>query len=130
MTVVALASDTLFAFDKAELAPEAVPNLRRTHELIRRSGAGEITVTGHTDAKGDDAYNQELSRRRAQAVVDWLRRQDGLHAPAFKAVGRGATAPIAPNTRSDGSDDPEGRARNRRVEVKIPKQTPAANAGP
>lgn len=119
-TRVQLAADTLFEFDKAMLSPAAQANLQRTADLVREAGEGTITVVGYTDAKGGDAYNNDLSKRRAEAVVAWLRSQPGI-AQAFAAVGRGEAEPIAPNTRPDGSDDPDGRARNRRVVVNIPR---------
>ena len=81
---------------------------------------GPITIVGHTDSRGDDAYNLRLSRARAQAVADWFGGQVGIRTRAFQVSGRGETAPIAANVRPDGSDDPESRARNRRVEVVIP----------
>lgn len=120
-TIVDLPADTLFEFDKAELTPAAIANLPRVAELIRAGGAGSVEVSGHTDAKGDDAYNQALSQRRAQAVADWMREQVGVRQRTFVVQGRGETQPVAPNTRPDGSDDPDGRSRNRRVEVSIPR---------
>ena len=119
-TTVELATDTLFEFDKAELAPNALANLQRVAEMIRSGGAGTVTITGHTDSKGDDGYNQTLSRRRAQAVATWLGQQPGL-ARSYSVVGKGEAAPATSNTQPDGSDNPEGRARNRRVEVDIPR---------
>jgi outer membrane protein OmpA-like peptidoglycan-associated protein len=121
-TVIALAADTLFAFDKADLQPAAVENLRKTADLIRQGGEGAITITGHTDAKGDDAYNQALSLRRADAVAAWLKGEGGFSNRRFETVGKGKSAPVAPNAAPDGSDDPAGRTRNRRVEVSIPKK--------
>jgi len=120
-TVVQLAADTLFAFDKADLDSAAQANLQRTADLVRQGGTGEVAVVGHTDAKGDDAYNLDLSRRRAAAVATWFRTQPGLAARTFVPEGKGETAPVAPNARPDGGDDPDGRARNRRVEVVIPR---------
>jgi outer membrane protein OmpA-like peptidoglycan-associated protein len=120
-TKVALATDTLFEFDKAELAPNATGNLQRVADMIRSGAAGAVTITGHTDGKGDDAYNQTLSQRRAEAVANWLRQQADLATRPFSVVGKGESAPAAPNTHPDGSDSSEGRARNRRVEVNIPR---------
>ncbi len=120
-TRVQLAADTLFPFDAATLTPAAQANLQRTAELVREGGAGTVTVVGYTDAKGEEAYNLDLSRRRAEAVVAWLRGQAGLDARPYEAVGRGEAEPIAPNAKPDGSDDPDGRARNRRVVVNIPR---------
>lgn len=120
-TRVALAADTLFEFDKADLAPGAIENLQRVAALIREGGEGTITVTGHTDSKGDDAYNQSLSERRADAVATWLRTQPDLTHRRFAVAGKGESAPEVSNTLPDGGDSPDGRARNRRVEIDIPK---------
>ena len=120
-TVVELPADTLFAFDKAELSPEAQGNLAKAAELIRQAPPGPIAITGHTDAKGEDAYNQRLSEQRAAAVAEWMRGQVGVQQRTFTVSGKGEGQPIAPNTRPDGSDDPAGRARNRRVELLLPR---------
>lgn len=121
-TIVSLAADTLFAFDRADLSSGAIDNLTKTADAVRRGGKGAITITGYTDARGEDAYNLALSQRRAEAVAGWLRAQPGLASRTFDVVGKGEADPVAPNTRTDGSDNPEGRARNRRVEVVIPKE--------
>lgn len=68
-TRVQLAADTLFAFDEATLTPEAQANLQRVADLVRAGAPGEISVVGHSDAKGEEAYNLDLSTRRAEAVV-------------------------------------------------------------
>ena len=120
-TRVSLAADTLFAFDKAELTPQAQANLTRTAEVVADGGAGAVRIVGHTDGKGDDAYNDALSRRRADAVAAWLRTQPTLSERTFVAEGRGKREPLLPNTTPDGADAPESRARNRRVEVIVPR---------
>lgn len=120
-TIVALASDTLFAFDSALLAPEAAANLERTADLVRKGGAGAVQVVGHTDAKGEDTYNIDLSKRRATGVATWLQSRPGVASRRFDVVGLGEAEPVAANARPDGSDDPDGRARNRRVVVVIPR---------
>jgi outer membrane protein OmpA-like peptidoglycan-associated protein len=119
-TRVQIAADTLFAFDKAVLRAAAQANLQRTADLVRQGARGTVTVTGHTDSKGEDAYNLRLSTQRAQAVADWLRAQPGMDGRAFGVQGRGEAEPVAANARADGGDDPQGRARNRRVTVDIP----------
>ncbi len=120
-TIIDLPADALFEFDKADLTPAAEDELRKAAELIRTAPAGAIQVTGHTDAKGDDAYNQRLSEARARAVADWFDRQVGVRQREFTISGKGETAPIAPNTTPEGKDDPAGRTRNRRVEVILPR---------
>jgi outer membrane protein OmpA-like peptidoglycan-associated protein len=120
-TRVSLAADTLFAFDKATLTPAAEANLARAAEAVRQGGDGTVTVRGYTDAKGEDAYNRTLSERRATTVAEWLRRQPGLGTRDFATEGRGEADPVAPNTTPGGDDDPQGRARNRRVTIDIPR---------
>ncbi|MBT9474104.1 MAG: OmpA family protein [Pseudomonadota bacterium] len=113
-----LQSDVLFDFDKADIRQDALPVL----DAIA-AGAGKlgkpIAVEGHTDAKGSDAYNQGLSERRAKAVEAALKARLGGAAGALTARGFGAQRPVAANVKADGSDDPAGRQRNRRVEIVI-----------
>jgi OOP family OmpA-OmpF porin len=73
-----------------------------------------MEIRGHTDAKGSDAYNQDLSERRAQAVVAALRQRGVAHDAS--ARGYGESQPVAPNE-VDGKDNPGGRQLNRRVEI-------------
>ncbi|HXT20353.1 MAG TPA: OmpA family protein [Thermoanaerobaculia bacterium] len=112
-----VAADALFAFDEATLSAQAEATLAALGpQLAKEKGA--VTVEGHTDAKGGDDYNQKLSERRARAVRDWLAAHEHL-ATGTPAVGYGESHPVAPNAKPDGSDDPAGRAKNRRVEVVI-----------
>jgi outer membrane protein OmpA-like peptidoglycan-associated protein len=118
---VEMASDVLFDFDKADLLPKADETLQKAADFIRdRAKGGAVRIEGHTDAKGNDAYNQKLSERRAESVKRWFGGH-GLSAVKFSTEGFGAKKPIAPNTKPDGSDDPDGRQKNRRVEVVIRK---------
>lgn len=119
--VLSLAADTLFEFDRADLDPDATANLQLVADAIRAGAPGGIEIHGYTDSKGGDAYNQALSARRAEAVAAWMRQQVGVRLRAFAVDGRGEADPVAPNSRPDGSDSPEGRARNRRVEIVIPR---------
>lgn len=119
---VRLSGDVLFDFDSAAIRADAVPALRELAEVIRAHPGARVRIAGHTDAKGSEAYNQRLSERRAQSVRDWLVREAGLAEVAFLVRGYGETRPVAPNTKPDGSDDPEGRQKNRRVEVVIEKR--------
>lgn len=111
-----LGSDVLFEFDKATLNGEAETALAALGPMIREAGSRPAVVEGHTDAIGSPEYNRRLSERRAGAVRDWLASKGTL--PASTPIkGYGKQKPIAPNTKPDGSDDPEGRQKNRRVEV-------------
>jgi outer membrane protein OmpA-like peptidoglycan-associated protein len=132
---VALRSDILFPFGKATLTAKAKTLIGETaREIMSSADPGRpITVIGHTDAIGTDADNQTLSERRARAVVAQLR--SGLGgAWQMRASGRGETAPLVAEQKPDGSDNAEGRARNRRVEVSYPllaaSTTSTASAGP
>lgn len=120
-TIVDLPADTLFAFDRADLTQAAAANLAKVAELVRQAPAGPVALVGHTDSKGDDAYNLELSERRARAVADWMREQVGIRQRQYLATGKGETEPVAANQAVDGKDDPAGRAKNRRVVVLIPR---------
>jgi len=77
------------------------------------------TIGGHTDGKGGKEYNQKLSERRANSVKTWLLGHGASN--EMKTQGFGDTKPVAPNTKPDGSDDPDGRQKNRRVEITIKK---------
>lgn len=113
-----MSSDVLFDFGKAEIKTEALPVLEEAAKIIRsRSNSSSVTVTGHTDSKGNEAYNLQLSLKRAETVKNWFVAH-GL-TNAFTVEGKGETEPIAKNQHSDGSDNPEGRAQNRRVGILI-----------
>jgi len=116
---IELSADVLFDFDKSVLRQEAVPSLEQVAEVLRSRAGSPVTIEGHTDGKASDAYNQPLSEKRAQAVREWLVRNGGASAARITTRGWGKSKPIAPNTRPDGSDDPEGRKKNRRVEITV-----------
>jgi outer membrane protein OmpA-like peptidoglycan-associated protein len=110
-------SDFLFDFNRAELRAEADPALAElAHRVIDANKA--VLIEGHTDAIGTEAYNQGLSERRAVAVRVALASR-GLSLASLNVRGYGKSRPVAPNQRPDGSDDPDGRQHNRRVEVVI-----------
>ncbi len=117
--VIELAADVLFDFDKHDLKPAAVPSLTKVAAVLKDLGNSPATIEGHTDAKGDEAYNQKLSERRAGAVKDWLVKTGGIGANRLSSKGYGKAKPVAPNAKPDGSDDPEGRQKNRRVEIRV-----------
>jgi outer membrane protein OmpA-like peptidoglycan-associated protein len=126
-TIVSLPGDVTFDFDKATIQPDARPTLDRLANLIDAGGSGAITIEGHTDSKGNDAYNRRLSLDRAEAVKAYLV-EKGVAADRLRTLGLGETRPAVANALPDGSDDEAGRQRNRRVEVILPN-TPQT-AGP
>ena len=112
---VELPADVLFDFDKADIRADAARALAQVATLIRAYPSGSATLEGHTDSKGDDAYNQGLSKRRAEAVERWLVEKEGIEAARLTPRGYGESRSVASN------DDEAGRQRNRRVEVVIRK---------
>lgn len=115
---VQLAADVFFAFDQAVLTPQAEGLLAELAPALADRAAGPVAIEGHTDAVGDASYNQALSERRAEAVRAWLAGPGGLPQLTFEVRGLGETQPLASETGPDGSDDPEVRARNRRVTIR------------
>lgn len=111
-----LPADVLFDFDKAVLRSDALESMKQAAELIGSYPDAPIVINGHTDSKGTNAYNTPLSLRRAQAVGEWLRNKTGRN---FTTNGLSSQQPVASNNKPDGSDDPDGRQRNRRVEIII-----------
>ncbi|NLC60078.1 MAG: OmpA family protein, partial [Gammaproteobacteria bacterium] len=108
-----------FDFDRSTLRPDAVQILNEAIEILRRYPDLQVEVAGHTDSVGTEQYNQGLSERRAQAVYDYLT-SNGIDASRLQCpIGYGESRPIAPNTNPDGTDNPEGRARNRRTELNV-----------
>jgi len=113
---VTLAADVFFAFDTADLNPDAQSKLAEASKLIKTEAKGPVKIDGYTDAVGDDAYNVDLSKRRAASVQVALTQLVGTNV-AFETAGHGKADPVLPNTNPDGSDNPAGRARNRRVTI-------------
>jgi len=118
---VNLSADLLFDFDKADVKPEAEPELMKVATILKSYPKAQVSIEGHTDGKGNDAYNQLLSEKRAAAVASWLTTHAHLNGANLHTRGWGRSKPVAPNTKPDGSDDPEGRAKNRRVEIVVTK---------
>ncbi len=107
-----------FDFDKATIKAVSYPVLDEIVKVLTDRPTMKIRVESHTDSKGSDRYNQKLSERRAQATVKYLI-DKGIDPTRLEAQGYGESRPIAPNATSDGSDNPEGRAKNRRSEFHI-----------
>ena len=116
-TRIELPADILFDFDKADIRPSAADALKQVAAILRERAKGRVVIEGHTDSKGNHPYNQGLSERRAESVGKWLVDREGLGQTKFVVQGFAETRPVAPNTKPDGSDDPDGRQKNRRVEI-------------
>lgn len=103
-----------FEFDRDELMPRSYVELNKLLNILREHPKMSIEIIGHTDAIGDDAYNLDLSARRAKAVLAFLQKNK-VAAARLRFKGEGEKKPIADN------ESEEGRARNRRVEFSILK---------
>lgn len=117
-----LAGDVLFDFNSAAIRADAAAELAKVAHVIRQQAADEVVLVGHTDSIGKDDYNQRLSLERAASVMNWLYEKEGIPAQLMAAKGMGSKDPVAHNTKPDGSDDPAGRAKNRRVEIEFSVQ--------
>ncbi len=113
---IQLSADVLFDFDKTAIKPAAASALKKVALIIKKKAKGPVTIIGHTDSKGTKEYNQDLSLRRAESTKAWLLDKGGAQA-TYQVEGRGESEPVAANTKPDGSDNPEGRAKNRRVDI-------------
>lgn len=116
--LVALPGDVLFDFDKSYIRADAKPVLDQLVTVLINYESPEVEISGHTDSKGSDEYNQGLSERRADSVSDYLA-DHGVDEFNLTTIGKGESEPVAPNETADGQDDPEGRQANRRVEFVI-----------
>jgi len=105
-------NNIFFDFDKATLRPESTAELERLQKLLIETPALRLEISGHTDNVGKADYNQDLSQRRAKAVVDYLTQHD-IPASRLTFTGYGDTQPVAPNTTKP------GRQLNRRTEFKV-----------
>ncbi|MEE6261537.1 OmpA family protein [Plantactinospora sonchi] len=116
-----LAADVLFAFGKAQLTRAARLRLDRAAERLRTQAAGVVYIAGHTDSIGSEAGNLALSRARAEAVRVHLADLLADTPLTFEVTGHGESRPVAANVTANGADNPSGRAKNRRVEIRYQK---------
>ncbi len=101
----------LFDVDSDRIRPESTPTLKEIAEMLREHPDLRISIEGHTDSDGDDAYNLDLSKRRAAAVREFLIQDYDLDGSRLESEGFGESKPAVPN------DTPEGKQQNRRVEL-------------
>lgn len=109
---VTFESGLLFDFDSDVIKPTAASNLQELARSLNKFGESNVLIVGHTDSKGDDAYNMDLSLRRANSASRYLQTQ-GVPASRVSTAGRGESEPVASN------DTEAGQQQNRRVEVAI-----------
>lgn len=107
---VSVSSEASFNIDKAGIKPQFKPTLKKVADVLRGDSSQRIRIVGHTDSTGSEAYNQDLSIKRARATKKYLVSQ-GVSRKQIKVEGRGESEPRADNS------TPAGRAQNRRVEI-------------
>src|SRR5262245_27854217 len=113
--VITLSGGVLFATGESRILPGAQDQLNKVAEALKTQAERHFRVEGHTDNQGTARVNDDLSRRRAEAVRDYLVVR-GVSSQAITAVGLGSTRPVVDNRTT------EGRAMNRRVEIIVEKQ--------
>ena len=116
---IELDADVLFDFDKYSLRPEATESLKKVGQVVQSYPNAPLLIEGHTDGKGTHAHNITLSENRALSVKNWLVQNAGIQAGRITTRGWGETKPVAPNTNPNGSDNPAGRQKNRRVDLTL-----------
>jgi outer membrane protein OmpA-like peptidoglycan-associated protein len=121
--VLTMNEDVLFAFDRADLQPGAAQSLGEVARFLNEYPDQRIAVEGHTDSVGSETYNEELSRRRADAVASFLRTH-GVERGRLEVAGFGESMPVSPN------DTEAGRQMNRRVEIILAKPPTAGVSAP
>jgi outer membrane protein OmpA-like peptidoglycan-associated protein len=107
-----------YDFNKSTLRDESIATLDQLISMLNENKDMRIEIGSHTDSKGTDSYNQKLSEARARSVISFLISK-GIDAARLEAKGYGESKPVAENTNADGSDNPDGRQKNRRTEFKI-----------
>jgi len=112
-------SNILYDFDSAQLTSDSKTKIRNGILVTLKENPGLVVeISSHTDDRGEKSYNLNLSQQRAESVIQFLK-ENGIAGDRLSAKGFGESKPIAPNNNKDGSDNPEGRAMNRRTEFTI-----------
>ena len=107
-----------FDFDKFDIRDESVVELNKLLVFLDNKPNVVVEISGHTDSRGADEYNEKLSLNRAKSVIAWLKKRK-IPSKRMVAKGYGEKKPIAPNENPDGTDNPDGRQMNRRIELTI-----------
>ncbi|MDG1476357.1 MAG: OmpA family protein [Vicingaceae bacterium] len=115
-----VSSEVKYEYKSFKLTKSGEQELDKLIVILKSNKNMGIEISAHTDSKGGYAYNQRLGQQRANAVLNYVASK-GISKNRIKAKSYGQTKPVAPNKLKDGSDNPEGRAKNRRVEFKVIK---------
>ncbi|MCB0494871.1 MAG: OmpA family protein [Cyclobacteriaceae bacterium] len=107
-----------YDFAKWDIRPDAAQELDKLVDILKDNPEISIELSSHTDSVDTESYNMRLSQRRAESAVDYIVKS-GIDRSRITAKGYGESRPIARNTNPDGTDNPEGRQKNRRTEFKV-----------
>ena len=113
-------NSVMFAYDQVKLIQESQPELDKIVNYMNEYKDAKLIIDGHTDSKGAVSYNKRLSRARANKIKEYLS-SAGIKVSRMETHGYGESKPIADNQNADGSDNPLGRQKNRRVEFTVKK---------
>lgn len=119
----------LFDFDKSNIRADAQAILDKVYEVLVKYPKTVIEVTGHTDSKGSNSYNDRLSKNRSDAAIDYLVKK-GISKSRLVPVWKGEIFPVQKNENADGTDNPQNRQLNRRVEFIIKKEDATSTRPP
>lgn len=122
LLAITLQGDVTFDTDSATVKPGLRDEIDRIARIMQQYPRTRVLVEGHTDSTGTVQYNQQLSERRAESVATLLQ-QSGVNPSRIRTIGYGSSQPAANN------NTPEGRARNRRVEIKVDPMTQQQGQG-
>jgi outer membrane protein OmpA-like peptidoglycan-associated protein len=111
----------LFEFNKSNIEADNIVELSKIYDYLNDDNTSTLIITGYTDSKGDESYNQKLSEARSLRAKKYFIIK-GISEKRIVAVGKGENNPVSGNTNSDGSDNPEGRKQNRRIEFEAYKK--------
>jgi outer membrane protein OmpA-like peptidoglycan-associated protein len=114
---IRLPADALFGMTREATVTAADPSLSGVVKLIAAMRPREVVVVGHSDASTSADADLALTKKRARAVSAWLKAHGLNDEPHLVVQGYGGTLPVAPNENADGSDNPDGRQQNRRIEI-------------
>ncbi len=114
---VAIAKTILFDYNSFEIGSQYLQELDEVVKTLKEYSSMKVEIFGHTDSKGTDDFNQNLSKKRAENSAKYLISK-GISRKRITTKGFGESQPVAPNILPDGSDNPEGRQKNRRIELK------------
>jgi len=119
VVTLGLPGDALFEIGRSNFKEGAETSLQRLAEVIRQNPKSKVNIRAYTDSVGTEKGNRTLSRQRAEAIRDWLVKNASIPEMRMAFEGMGSKNPVAPNVKSDGADNPIGRAQNRRVTVTL-----------